>query len=175
MCLQHKNGVFAGVGDIFSEGVDSKTQAAIQSDKENFYRPNLSSGSESSECGESDGESDDEWEDFNPHLFQSVIKDRARSVSTGSVKRTASGGAEGVFVLSNDPLYNYVREKVSEPCCEANCLSAFSMDEVYQFQLNLLEMTKEEKSLCMLGKLHDLSIVEKKHHMLVGRARNVSV
>ena len=32
--------------------------------------------------------------------------DRARSISTGRMKRTASGGAEGVFVPSNDPIYN---------------------------------------------------------------------
>jgi len=152
------NGKMASLPElaISFQGVDTETQAAIQSDEEDFYCPNLSSGSESSELSGSDSESDAEQENIDPHLSQSVIEDRARSVSTGRVKRTASGGAEGVFVPSNDPLYDYVQDKLSEPCCEANCLSAFSMDELYQFQLNLLEMTKEEKSMCMLGKLHVL-------------------
>ena len=64
---------------------------------------------------------------------------------------------EGVFIPSNDPLYEHVRGKLSESCCEANCLSVFSVDEVYQFQLNVLEMSKEQKSMCLLGKLHVLS------------------
>ena len=42
----------------------------------------------------------------------------------------------------NDPLYDHVRKTLqSKACCEANCLAAFDLNEVYQFQLNLPEMT----------------------------------
>ena len=36
-------------------------------------------------------------------------------------------------------------------------LSSFDVNEVYQFLLNLLEMSKEQKSMLLLGKLHILS------------------
>ena len=71
---------------------------------------------------------------------------KGQSAVGGYIHRTSSGGAEGVFAPSSDPLMEHVREKLSEQCCETNCLSAFNVDEVYQFQLNLLDMSKEQKS-----------------------------
>ena len=158
---------------ISFQGVDSETQAAILSDDEEFYLLYSSSDSENSEHDESNSVSDSESSDFDPNLSQSDIQERARIVSTGRVRRTTSGGAEGVFVPSNDPLYAHVRDKLSEPCCEANCLSAFEIDEVYQFQLNLFEMSKEQKIMCLLGKLHVLSNAGKEtsHARMKGRKR----
>ena len=137
---------------ISLQEVDSVTREAILSDEEDFYGQEAGSANDT----ESDIESDEEA-DFEPNISQSGMEARAMLASSGRVSRTAGGGAEGVFVPSNDPLYERVSEKLSESCCEANCLSAFSADEVYQFQLNLLEMSKEQKSMCLLGKLHVLS------------------
>ena len=53
-------------------------------------------------------------------------------------------------------MHEYIQEKLSEQGCKANCLSSFSVGEVYQFQFNLLDMSKVEKA-CLLGKLHFLS------------------
>ena len=143
---------------ISLQEVDSDTRAAILSDEEDFYRQEAGSvGGNVSEI-ESGSESDQEV-DFDPNISETGMVTRARLASSGRVSRTAGGGAEGVFVPSNDPLYERVSVKLSELCCEANCLSVFSVDEVYQFQLNLLEMSKEQKSTCLLGKLHVLSNV----------------
>lgn len=46
---------------------------------------------------------------------------------------------------------------MSKACCDANCLAAFDVNKVNQSQLNLLEMTKEQERMLILGKLHVLS------------------
>lgn len=68
-----------------------------------------------------------------------------------------SRNAAGMFILVNDPLYDHLRETVSKACCDANRLAAFDVNKVHQFQLNLLEMTKEQERMLILGKLHVLS------------------
>ena len=144
-------------------GLDAATQAAIQSDEEEFYGLNESSDSsesenENEESGNEESENEEELTEFDPNLSQEDIESRARLASTGRVSRTESGNAVGVFMPVNDPLYDHVRKTLqSKACCEANCLAAFDLNEVYQFQLNLLEMTKEQKSMLILGKLHVLS------------------
>ena len=132
---------------ISFDGVVDATQAAIQSEEEDFFAHNSS------------GDTDDEEPsgEFTPNLSQEDIESRARLVSTGRITRTDSGNASDVFVSQNDPLYEHAREKLSEACCEDDCLSSFVVDEVYQLHLNLLEMTKEQKYMQILGKLHLLS------------------
>ena len=46
---------------------------------------------------------------------------------------------------------------MSKVCCDANSLAVFDVNKVNQFQLNLLEMTKEQERMLILGKLHVLS------------------
>lgn len=134
---------------ILLDGVDSTTQAALQSDDEEFYGQQTSS--DSSASGESDN--DELSTDFTPNMSQGDIDSRARLVSTGRVTRTDSGNASGVFVPQNDPLYEHVAAKLAGECCSENCLS----DEVYQLHLNFHEMSKEEKCMFILGKLHVMS------------------
>ena len=131
------------------DGVDSTTQAALQSDDEEFYGQQTSS--DSSASGESDN--DELGTDFTPNMSQGDIDSRARLVSTGRVTRTDSGNASGVFVPQNDPLYEHVAAKLAGECCSESCLS----DEVYQLHLNFHEMSKEEKCMFILGKLHVMS------------------
>jgi hypothetical protein len=135
------------------DGVDSTTQAALQSDDEEFYGQQTSS--DSSASGESDN--DELSTDFTPNMSQGDIDSRARLVSTGRVTRTDSGNASGVFVPQNDPLYEHVAAKLAGECCSENCLSVFDVDEVYQLLLNFHEMSKEEKCMFILGKLHVMS------------------
>ena len=58
----------------------------------------------------------------------------------------------------SDPLYADITSKLSSGCpCSNNCLSQFTVAEVYSFCLSLREMTKAEKDMLILGKLHALS------------------
>ena len=134
------------------DDVDDATRAALESEEEEFFGHNSSDNSD-------DEESDDEehMQEFTPNLSQGDIETRARLVSTGRVTRTDSGNASGVFVPQSDPLYENIRTKLVEACCAEQCLSSFDVDEVYQLHLNLLAMSKEEKTMLMLGKLHVLS------------------
>ena len=63
----------------------------------------------------------------------------------------------GVFAPSNDPLYEFIGCQLSEGCCEDDCLVDFNWNEIYQFHLNLLEMSKDQKTMLLLGKMHVLS------------------
>ena len=138
---------------IALDGVDSATQAGLVSDEEDFYGSNSSEKSDISE----DEDSDSEVLNYSPNMSQDDLQARAKIASTRRVSRTELGSAEGVYVPSSDPLYEEVSKTLSESCCEDNCLSLFDVSEVYQFLLNLLEMSKEQKSMLLLGKLHILS------------------
>ena len=89
--------------------------------------------------------------------FESTVQSRVKNITTGKVSKTSEGSISGVLVPLNDPFYESIGHRLSENCCDFSCLSTFNTDEIYQFHLNLLEMTKEEKSMLLLGKLHVLS------------------
>ena len=110
---------------ISFDGVDDATQAAIQSEEEDFFGHNSSD-----DMDDEESDNEDCSREFSPNLSQEDIESRARLVSTGRITRTDSGNASGVFVPQNDPLYEHAREKLSEGCCEAQCLSSFDVDEV---------------------------------------------
>ena len=148
---------------LLLEGVDSATQKALESDDEEFYGYISSETSDdnldentrenSSEVSEEEGDE----EEYDPNLFENTMQSRVKRVTSGKVSRTSEGSASGVLVPVNDPLYESIGRRLSENCCNIGCLSAFNNNEIYQFHLNLLEMTKEEKSMLLLGKLHVLS------------------
>ncbi|MCY3928151.1 MAG: hypothetical protein OXG81_07740 [Acidobacteria bacterium] len=148
---------------LLLEGVDSATQKALESDDEEFYGYISSETSDdnldentrenSSEVSEEEGDE----EEYDPNLFENTMQSRVKRVTSGKVSRTSEGSASGVLVPVNDPLYESIGRRLSENCCDIGCLSAFNNNEIYQFHLNLLEMTKEEKSMLLLGKLHVLS------------------
>lgn len=137
---------------ILFDGVDDATQSAILSEEEDFYGHASSDNSD-----EEESENEVHAQEFTPNLSQQDIALRARLVSSGRATRTDSGNASGVFTPQNDPLYEHVIAKLSEACCEDRCLIAFDTDEVYQLHLNFLEMSKEQKQMLILGKLHVLS------------------
>ena len=147
---------------LLLEGVDSATQKALESDDEEFYGYISSETSDDNlnentrENGSEVSEEGDE-EEYDPNLFENTMQSRVKRVTSGKVSRTSEGSASGVLVPVNDPLYESIGRRLSENCCDLGCLSAFNNDEIYQFHLNLLEMTKEEKSMLLLGKLHVLS------------------
>jgi len=140
---------------LLLEGVDSATQKVLESDDEEFYGYDLS---ETSDVDDHPHENfSEEDEDNDPHSFESTLESKVKEVTSGKASRTKEGSALGVLVPAHDPLYERIGRRLSENCCESSCLSAFNTDEIYQFYLNLLEMTKEEKNMLLLGKLHVLS------------------
>ena len=144
---------------LLVEGVDSATQKALESDDEDFYGYNSSETSDDDFNENTRGnrsevsEEECDQEEYDPNSFESSIQSRVKGITSGKVSRTSEGSASGVLVPVNDPLYESIGHRLSENCCELGCLSAFNTDEIYQFHLNLLEMTKGEKSMLLLGKL----------------------
>ena len=145
---------------LLLEGVDSATQKALESDDEDFYGYAVSETSDDNlgeNTRDSTSEEDGDEEEYDQSLFESTVQSRVKNITTGKVSRTSEGSASGVLVPLNDPLYESIGHRLLENCCDFSCLSTFNTDEIYQFHLNLLEMTKEEKSMLLLGKLHVLS------------------
>ena len=143
---------------LLLEGVDSATQKALESDDEEFYGQDLNETfDENFDESSCENSSEEDEEEYDPNSFVSTIESRIKGVTSGKVSRTNEGSILGVLVPANDPLYESIGRRLSENCCDSSCLSAFDTDEIYQFHLNLLEMTKEEKSMLLLGKLHVLS------------------
>ena len=146
---------------LLLEGVDPATQKALESDDEEFY--GYISSSETSDdnldeyTGSDASEEEGDEKEYDPNLFENTMQSRVKRVTSGKVSRTSEGSASGVLVPAHDPLYESIGRRLSENCCDLGCLSAFNSDEVYQFHLSLLEMTKEEKSMLLLGKLHVVS------------------
>jgi len=110
---------------------------------------------DSDPCETLEDEGDDEEND--PNSFECTLESRVKDVTSGKVSRTKEGSVLGVLVPVSDPLYESIGRNLSENCCDSSCLSAFNTNEVYQFHLNLLEMTKEERNILLLAKLHVLS------------------
>ena len=147
---------------LLLEGVDSATQKALESDDEDFYGYNSETSDDNFDENPREDRNEDsveegDEEEYDPNSFENTIQSRVKCVTSGKVSRTSEGSASGILVPVNDPLYQAIDSRLSENCCDLGCLSAFNTDEIYQFHLNLLEMTKDEKSMLLLGKLHVLS------------------
>lgn len=56
---------------------------------------------------------------------------------------------EGLKEFSCHQVYEPVQEKLSEQCYECNCLSSFTVDEVYQFQLKFAR----NACICLLNSM----------------------
>ena len=120
-------------------------------------------------------EEDGDEEEYDQSLFESTVQSRVKNITTGKVSRTREGSTSGVLVPLNDPLYESIGHQLSENCFDFSCLSTFNTDEIYQFHLNLLEMTKEEKSMLLLGKLHVLSKAVTQHRMHARKEQSMPV
>ena len=78
-----------------------------------------------------------------------TMQSQTKVTTYRKVTRTNKGNASGVTVATSNPLYQFISHHLVDNCCD---LAAFKVDEVYCFQLSLLEMTKEEKVCCCWGK-----------------------
>ena len=82
-------------------------------------------------------------------LYVKIVKEQSFASTSTSV---------GLVSLDNDPVYSEINRRLNEGCsCAVACLTQFNTDEIYRFCLSLYGMTKSEKEMLILGKLHAIS------------------
>ena len=90
--------------------------------------------------------------DFDPNIYETGMVTRARLASSGRISRTAGGGQRAYLFRPTTRCMNVLARNSQNRVVRLTACLIF-----YQFQLKLLEMSKEQKSMCLLGKLHVLS------------------
>ena len=154
-------------------GLSDADATTLQSDDEDFY------GLESDSCDEegrgtatndiSDNEEVDESGILDTDELHSRVS-RICETQTDSAHEPSTSAA-GLVCPDNDPIYSAPSRKISARCsCSDNCLAQFTPSEVFSFHLSLCEMSKVEKDMLVLRKLHVLSrATDSTDHVRLGK------
>lgn len=133
-------------------GLTAEEQAELESEDEDFF----------GEEPEPEGDSVSECKSDSDEVEEQGILDDSE-LQRRIIRATEQPGGEHdasseLISLDSDPFYADIVSKLSSGCaCSNNCLSEFTTVEVYTFCLSLREMTKTEKDMLILGKLHAFS------------------
>ena len=140
-------------------GLTEEEAAQLESDDEEFYglseQPLLASAS--GDDLESEGEELGDRGILPECELQERISIAAReNREEESLASTIT--SVGLVSQENDPVYSAINRRLNDGCsCADACLTQFTADEVYRFHLSLYEMTKSEKEMLILGKLHAIT------------------
>ena len=149
----------ASVGAVY--GLTPEEQVHLDSDDEEFF----------GEQPESEGNKDDEYQSDQEEVREQGILDETELGSRilrateqagdgreSDISEEAQDMNSSLIIPDSDPLHAKLSSKFESGCsCSNNCLSQFTITEVYSFYLLLREMNKTEKDMLILGKLQILS------------------
>lgn len=135
-------------------GLTDEEAAQLESEDENFY--GLSSFDLQAAAGPTESVSDTESE--GEELADSGIlpqRELQERISAGTCEGDSPAHTSGLVSPDSDPFHSTINQRLTSGCpCADNCLAEFSTSEVFAFYLTLREMTKSEKYMFILGKLH---------------------
>ena len=151
--------IYAIMSNQILFGLTEEEAAQLESDDEEFYglseQPLLTSAS--SDNLESEGKELGDRGILPKCELQErisiVVRENREEESLASTSTSV-----GLVSLDSDPVYSDIKRRLNEGCsCADTCLTQFDTDEIYRFHLLLYEMTKSEKEMSILGKLHAIS------------------
>ena len=151
-------------------GLTPEEQTHLESEDEEFFGEQCESEENQGSEYESDQEEVEEQGiiddiELETRILRASEQLESDSGSDEEGDTPGEGLNSSLITPDSDPLHAKLTSKIDSTCsCSSNCLSQFTVAEVYSFILSLREMTKTEKDMLILGKLHVLSRNESSVH-----------